>query len=439
MVRCISIMHQGFLFLSCKCFSPDAVLVLDTRCLKAWYQANMNEKIVAILYKRINGEILTYEEELELERWLAESPGNRFLYDEVTDPAKLKEEIQEMLAYDSKGLWKKIARELPSQKDKVVPLYRRPWFRYAAAAAVLIFLVVTGYVYMNDKNPATSMATVESTPARVSGDVAPGSEKAVLILADGTKIMLDSTANGEIAKQGGTRVLKEDGLLAYNTREAAGNGEVLYNTIQTGRSEQFSSLVLADGSKIWLNSVSSIRFPTAFTANDRVVEITGEVYFEVAKNPSKPFRVIVKGMSVEVLGTHFNINSYDDEPLVKATLLEGSVKVNNNNKTLLLQPGEQALMVPGGALTMRSDIELTETVAWKNGLFLFPKNDMQTIMRQVARWYGVAVVFEDAIPGYFVATLPRNVTVSQLLKLFEMTGDVHFDIDETKKLITVRR
>ena len=399
----------------------------------------MNEQIVSILYKRINGTTLTYEEELLLEGWMADSPRNRELYEEVMDPAKLKSEIQEMLGYDSRGLWKKIMRELPSKKNKVIPLYRRAMFRYVAAAIVVAAIGAGVYFYMNNKNPGTTMSTVEPATAKPSGDMAPGMEKAVLILADGTKIILDNSANGEIARQGGTAVLKEDGLLAYNTKQQAQGGKVLYNTIQTGRAEQFSSLVLSDGSKIWLNSVSSIRFPTAFSGDERVVEVTGEVYFEVAKNIAKPFRVITKGMSVEVLGTQFNVNAYDDEALVRTTLIEGSVRVNNNNKVMVMQPGQQALMIPQGALTIRNDIDTREAIAWKNGIFLFPKSDMKTIMRQVSRWYGVDVVFEDAIPGYFVATLPRNVPVSKLLTMFEMAGGVHFEIDEAKRVITVRQ
>ena len=163
----------------------------------------MNEQIVSILYKRINGTTLTYEEELLLEGWMADSPRNRELYEEVMDPAKLKSEIQEMLGYDSRGLWKKIMRELPSKKNKVIPLYRRAMFRYVAAAIVVAAIGAGVYFYMNNKNPGTTMSTVEPATAKPSGDMAPGMEKAVLILADGTKIILDNSANGEIARQGG--------------------------------------------------------------------------------------------------------------------------------------------------------------------------------------------------------------------------------------------
>jgi transmembrane sensor len=270
--------------------------------------------------------------------------------------------------------------------------------------------------------------------------VAPGTEKAVLILADGSRIVLDSAANGQIAKQGNTTVIKEDGLLAYNPDNNTPPGKTDYNIIQTIKGQQYSSLVLSDGTKIWLNASSSIRFPVTFTGKLREVEITGEVFFEVAKNPAMPFIVAAKGTKIEVLGTHFNINAYDDEAAIKTTLLEGAVKVTSNGKSSFLKPGQQSQVAANGEIKVSNDADIERVVAWKNGIFKFQDADMGTIMRQVARWYDVEVSYKDQITETYVITyLPRNVPVSKLLKMLEEAGGVHFEIDEANKKIIVEK
>jgi ferric-dicitrate binding protein FerR (iron transport regulator) len=200
-------------------------------------------------------------------------------------------------------------------------------------------------------------------------------------------------------------------------------------------------LVLSDGTKVWLNSVSSIHYPTAFVGKERIVDITGEVYFEVMKNRAMPFKVMVNGMQVEVLGTHFNINSYEDEANIKTTLIEGLVKIVNNRKASFLKPGQQAILRlrigqdEKREMKIVDNADIEEVVSWKKGLFRFQKADIKTIMRQVSRWYDVEVEYEKEVTETFSGTIPRNVTVSKLFAMLELTGHVHFKIDGKKIMV----
>ncbi len=208
--------------------------------------------------------------------------------------------------------------------------------------------------------------------------------------------------------------------MVYN--KVAGDQQgVVYNTLSAPTGGQFQ-LVLPDGSKVWLNSSSSIRFPTEFSGEERKVELTGEAYFEVAKNPTLPFRVSVSGMYVEVLGTHFNIMAYGDESSIKTTLLEGSVRVTKGSSAKVLTPGQQSKMNLKGDINV-VDADLEQVIAWKNGYFQFSSDDIETIMRQVARWYDIKVVYKDKIPGGgFSGIVSRKNNISRVLKILQDGG-----------------
>jgi ferric-dicitrate binding protein FerR (iron transport regulator) len=398
----------------------------------------MNERIVVLLYKFINDISLEETEKEELNNWLAQSPHYRALFDQMMDSEKLQEEIKEMLSYDGRTIWNKIERREQEKKYYIATRKYRWW--YAAAAVLLIMFTVGAYYIFIDHIANQAMSTTTPAEKEFKNDVQPGSEKAILTLANGSKIVLDSLENGAIAQEGNTVIMKEHGLLAYNADNKKTQTEILYNTIAIPRGGEYRSLVLADGTKVWLNSVSSIHFPTAFIGKERTVEITGEVYFEVAHNTAKPFKVKVGDMEVEVLGTHFNINAYEDENSINTTLLEGAVKINKNGKTKLLSPGQQARVDKNGDINVTDHADLDAAVAWKNGIFLFKKDDMETIMRQVSRWYNADVVFEDKIPGHFVATgIPRTVPVSKLLTVFEKMGGVYFEIEGNKIIVKSKK
>ena len=309
------------------------------------------------------------------------------------------------------------------------------YLRRIAAAAILIGVIgFAGYFSMT-KSVKSPLASVTTQPAQlVVADALPGSKGAVLTLSNGQQIILDSAGNGQLASQGGTTIINKNGEVVYDIKEADA-GEVLYNTMSTAKGRQYQ-LILSDGTKVWLNSASSIRYPAAFAGNVRNVSITGEAYFEVAKDKAKPFIVAVNNMEVKVLGTHFNINAYADEEAIKTTLLEGSVQVSNAADVAMLVPGQQSRLYKTGAIQTISNADLEEAVAWKNGVFIFNNADIQAVMRQVGRWFDLEVAYEGAIPkDSFGGKLPMDAKVTEVLAALQQT-QVHFRI-EGKRLIVM--
>ncbi|MDN5287775.1 MAG: anti-FecI sigma factor, FecR [Mucilaginibacter sp.] len=290
--------------------------------------------------------------------------------------------------------------------------------RIIAAACAVLCLYVGGYFLLN--KPIREQATV----ARVH-DINPGGNKATLTLSNGSQISLNDTQNGKLAQQGNTSIIKTaDGQIVYNDKGKNAEGKITFNTTATPRGGQYH-VVLSDGTNIWLNASSSVTYPTTFTGNNRTVEITGEAYFEVVHNAAKPFRVKSNGQVVEVLGTHFNINCYADEPVSKTTLLQGRIKIAAKNHSQLIKPGEQAIVSKNGVTVAQADVD--QAVGWKNGDFNINDEDLQTVMRQVARWYDVEVIYNNK-KNYekFVGTISRTKKLSEILKALEMNQNVHF-------------
>lgn len=317
----------------------------------------------------------------------------------------------------------------------------RGWWKYAAAAVVVLTFAAGSYRLFRRDTPA---ALVQQGP-KPKVDIPPGGNKAILTLADGSTIALDTVQNGNLGQQGGSRILKlANGELAY---QSAGNTPVsatLYNTITTPRGGRFQ-LVLPDGSRVWLNAGSSLHYPTAFVGGAREVTLTGEAYFEVEKNAAMPFRVTVNEMQVEVLGTHFNVMAYMDEEAINTTLLEGSVKVTAGanqqpgaGKQKFLVPGQRASLNRGnGMLDVQSQVNTEEAIAWKNGLIQFEGNDIHAAMRIISRSYNVEVEYRgDIPPTHFRGTISSNVPVSQVLNMMQLTGEVHFEISGRKIIVT---
>jgi len=245
--------------------------------------------------------------------------------------------------------------------------------------------------------------------------------------------VLDTLGNGLVASQQGTRISLQNGSLAYDASQAA---DVTFNTVTTPRGRKFQ-LLLPDGSSVWLNAASSLRFPTAFNGANRTVEITGEAYFEVAHNPRRPFIVKVgENAAVEVLGTHFNINAYADESSINTTLLEGAVKVRAFSQSHTLHPGQQARIFNSGrAVKVLNSVDLSQVIAWKNGLFNFQGAGLEAVMRQLARWYDLEVVYEGKVPQLeFGGELPTTLNLSQVVKILSKV-EVKFRIEENRRLI----
>ena len=307
----------------------------------------------------------------------------------------------------------------------VAPVRKLKWWRIAAAAAILVFLV-GGYLLVTNKRNAEPVIV-----NNLQNDVNPGSYKAKLTLADGSAIVLDSAGLGELAKQGNTSIVNKDAQLVYNPSGIT--KDVLYNTLSTAKGETYS-MTLSDGSKVWLNSASSIRFPVAFYGNERLVETTGEVYIKVAKNTAQPFIASTNGMQVLALGTEFNINSYSDEEKISTTLIEGSVKVTNGGASAItLEPGQQTVLKNNGHLSAATTVNINEIIAWKDGWFHFESADLKTILRQFERWYDVEVIYEGAVKNRkFFTVIKRSSTLKNVLELLQ-DNDISYRI-EGKKL-----
>jgi hypothetical protein len=313
---------------------------------------------------------------------------------------------------------------VPQERSSKI-FYKQIFYSLSAAAAVLI-IISLGIMFYTQ---SYSQKEILVTNKKFVHDVVPGGNKAFLTLANGTKLSLTDATDGELAKQAGISIVKtEDGQLVYNVSNTSkqGNDTPLFNTIETPRGGQYQ-INLPDGSRIWLNAASSLRYPVVFSDNERKVELKGEAYFEIAKNMASPFRVVSNNQIVEVLGTHFNINSYPEEGSVKTTLLEGSVKIRSGNKSAILRPGQQSQV--GNSINV-TQADIYETVAWKNGKTQFSNADIKTIMRMLSRWYDVEVQYQgEMIETGFGGSVSRSKNISEILKLLELTGDVHFKIE----------
>lgn len=297
----------------------------------------------------------------------------------------------------------------------------RLWPRLAVAASLLLVLSFGTYLLLKNQHSGTTQT------ATIINDIKPGTNSATLTLGNGKTILLNASANGQLAVQGGMAVTKTaDGQLQYQ-QIGDDNAEVMINTITTRRKEQYK-VILADGTSVWLNAASSIQYPTAFTGNTREVTITGEAYFEVAHNPAKPFRVNTNRQTVEVLGTHFNVNAYGDEPAVKTTLLEGSVRVSAGNSFKVIAPGEQSILKADELSVNETNTE--ESVAWKNGYFRFNQEKIEPLMRKLSRWYDIDVEFLGPVPDEeFSGAISRFTNISQVLNALEYYKTVHFKVE----------
>ena len=403
------------------------------------------KRIGQLIVQELNGS-LDNSEQQELNEWLALSTDNRSWYEQVKSdkfylPRRLKEyEEAEMIREEG---WNKLQAV---KQSKVYSIGRRV---AVAAAVVAVFSAGTLYWY-NRNNKVESVVT--PVAQQFGNDVPPGSNKAILTLGNGAQIALNDAGNGALARQGTVNVMKLDsGQITYKANQGntvPGTAEILWNTLATPRGGQYK-VVLADGTKVWLNAASSLRFPSSFSGKTRQVILTGgEAYFEVAQNKNMPFIVMLPaasgatsplgspGTEIEVLGTHFDVMAYAEEKTIKATLLEGSIKVKSGVSSQVLAPGQRAQVVPGGALQVVTDPDAEESISWINGNFQFNKDDITAVMRQLARWYDVEVEYEGKKTTHsFSGVISRDNNASDVLKVLEIS-DVHFRI-EGKKIIVL--
>ncbi len=356
----------------------------------------MNNQQAKLLLEKYNNGLASPEEIKLLENWYVEQSAIEQQDPEDEDYLQVKSEMWE---------------NIKTQKDKARTPY--PWPRIVAAASILIFIGVGLYFYRSGNNQEQTEQTL------AQHDFKPGSNKAILTLANGQQIVLTGAKNAE-------------GQVVYNSG-AASNSETIYNTMSTPLGGQYH-LTLADGTGVWLNAASSIKYPTAFNGKDRQVEITGEAYFEVAHNAAKPFKVVSNGQTVQVLGTHFNINAYNDEANTKTTLLQGSVKVSANGIIKTITPGQQTAVSQTGIKLKNVDVD--EIVAWKDGYFDFTDSDIKTIMRQFSRWYDVDIQFDGPVTTEtFTGRIPRTWNLSQVMKIVESSKSVHLSVKGRRVMV----
>ncbi|WP_159470542.1 FecR family protein [Dyadobacter sp. 3J3] len=386
-------------------------------------------EIADLIFKYLNAS-LSEEENRVLQDWLNEDIANQILLNELQSKDKMEESLQFFESIDQNAAWENINQQIDNPVVHHSFWLFKNFFKYAAAILITGFV---GYAFLHKKDSTATMIAKNPKPEILKNDVLPGGNNATLTLGDGSVITLEDVENGTFKKENGVKISKKEGQLVYEILPSENSTIITYNTINTPTGGQYE-ILLPDGSKVWLNSKSSLHFPTSFSGKVRQVELTGEGYFEISKNKEMPFIVEAGKTHIEVLGTHFNIMAYDNESVSKTTLLEGSVKVGNGETKKILNPGQQALI--GSQIRVRT-ADLDEAIAWKEGYFQFDNEDLTTIMRQLQRWYDVEVVNEKQIPDkHFTAMISRNNTLSKVLKMLEMSGELKFEIED--KRITIR-
>ncbi len=376
------------------------------------------EQIERLAEKMMLGTITPGEQDV-LDEWARQAPGDQLYWasgdaDETALKSRLLARIRE-----TAGLGESPEEKGPEQMG--TPVRRMPLtkpFRRAAAAVVLLVLTGGSYLFLHH---AAGVASIAATATTTKSAGAPGHDAAMLTLSGGRQIILDSTLQDTILTEGNDIIASAKGRLAYNpgssSREGGSDasGETIYNTLSTARGGQYQ-LTLPDGTKAWLNASSSIRYPTAFTGGSRPVTITGEVYFEVAASPHRPFIVAAGSTEITVLGTHFDVMAYPDESQLRTTLVEGSVRLHEGDLTTLLHPGEQARVSAGTHRIAVKKVETGDAIAWVNGRLSLESDDIGTLMRQISRWYNVDLRYEGTPPNArLFGTINRNVNLSDVL------------------------
>lgn len=333
--------------------------------------------------------------------------------------------LENIEAATSRRMFEKLTGAISASPDQSglavvhrVHFLKTSWFRYAAAAVLVTGALAT--VYLLNRPEEKAVTTIAKN---VQTDIPAGTDKAVLTLGDGSRIVLDDAENGDLAQQGDARIKKlRDGQLIYDAEENS-KAKVASNTLSVPRGGQYA-LTLSDGTKVWLNASSSIKYPSVFAGTQRLVEISGEAYLEIAKNTHQPFVVKTDATEIQVLGTSFNVNAYNDEHAEKTTLVDGSARVikSSSAQAKLLIPGQQAEISESSDGVKVQTVDTEQTIAWKNGFFSFNNADIKTVMRQLSRWYDINIVYENGVPQQrFFGEMNRSLTLSQVLKGLEVT------------------
>ena len=378
---------------------------------------------LAHLLKQSMERPLTSEETAEIETLRKEDPEHEQWFDQLTQPEAMLDGLQEIRSVDVDRGWARLqAAMAAAQKPRP---NRRKQLIMAMAAVLTGTILIAGLFLQLTKDGSLPKPALQAE--RSIEPIGPGKDRAFLVLADGSRIPLDSAGNGRLAMQGSAEVVKKGALLSY--RSATPQTTAVYNTISTPRGGQYR-LELPDGSKVWLNAASSLRFPTAFIGKERTVYLEGEAFFDVKTDARKPFRVKVGELTVDATGTQFNINAYPDEAGILTTLSEGRVEVRSGGTMVTLKPAEEVLAHQKGHLTPVRKADLESTLAWTNGKFVFNGADVPAIMRQIGRWYDVDVRYLGPVKGEtFTGMVSRQSDISRVLRIME-AGGIKFRIEK---------
>ncbi|MFA4867329.1 MAG: FecR domain-containing protein [Pedobacter sp.] len=373
----------------------------------------MTKEEYILLYEKYLKGICTAEEQKLLDTY-QDNYSLNFHFLEVHDNQKDKER--------NARIYQQLKKSIDNTQPPKLSWYKHP---FTAAAALIGILSIGAYLFWTSPKINKQEKVLASQTKMNSG-----SNKAVLTLGDGSRLILDNASNGILTNQGQSVISKEsNGKLVYNTSGVSQSYAVEQNLITIPRGGEYQ-IVLPDGTKVWLNSESSLSFPVVFKGNTRKVTLSGEAYFEVAKNKNSPFSISVKGTEIKVLGTHFNVEAYDD---VNTTLVEGSVQLKNKTQSVVLKPGESGLTQNDGRFKIEQ-ADLESVTGWKNGYFVFHNKELKSIMEQVERWYDVDIEYEDDVQDKkFYGKVSRSDDLSELLKNMELTGIVHFKIQTDNK------
>jgi ferric-dicitrate binding protein FerR (iron transport regulator) len=386
-------------------------------------------RIIYLITRFIDGSI-DFAELQELDSWRKEKPRHEALFQKSIDREKLAKAIEEMQGYDTEGSLEQLMQKIKKQEAKR-QVVTRLWQKLLVAAISLSLIGTFCYQYFYHKSPQNTLA-INPHPNFIPS----GSNKAILTLANGQKIDLDDSKAGTIARQSGAIIQKKNGgLITYVPSRNTTDTTTSYNLIETPRGGQYR-LQLPDGTKVWLNAASSLKFPSNFKRKQRIVTLTGEGYFEVVHNAKQPFIVKTNSETITDIGTTFNVNTYIDEPHNTTTLIEGSILLAAENKKAVLKPGQQAIVGSRNITISQGDLRIA--TAWKDGQFRFHKTDIRNVLRQVSRWYNISIEYQGAAPDITISGgISRQEDLSAVLKILQLS-EVHF-IQQDHKLIILNQ
>ena len=391
-------------------------------------------QLAGLIHKHREKQPLSHDEQQQLEQWVKNDPTNRALFESLHERQQLTEELKGLLRYNEETALSSVYKAIGKQRAVVVPLWKII-ARRSIVAALVILLAGVGWRFFARR----AVSNRENIPTLAAGTTRAGDLKAILTLADGSQVTLDSGQAKFPDRQGAARVRQNKDGLIYSS---AGNGTMAYNTITVPRGGQYH-VVLADGSEVWMNAASSLTYPTSFEGNTREVTIAGEAYFSVTKDATKPFLVTAHAMKIQVVGTEFDVMAYTEEDAIRTTLINGAVKASSTTRQgqkqeLLLHPGDQAALVHASGLLHIERPNLDDLTSWRRGELHCQQTDVPTIMRQVARWYDVSIEYRGSVANIdFSGQLSRKQRVEDVLDILSDTRKVHFEWTKNKTIVVI--